>query len=530
MRAHTTSSRIRRHDAAPVATEPVLFTRIVAEAPPPPAKPPRPVGDLSAAPAGEIVSVVGEVFASRNRNALADYRHGMRRLLEILEQYRGSTWQERWEAAGLNEPGHPVAGFGDSPKWRSRLHIAAGNAWCMRLIQPSVPVLRAAACARYAERFRQVARDPLLEEFCTRLDAHPVSADTRSGARTELCYALTVFGIDMSGITPGALVLHAEQAPGRGMAAAWPVLHSMGLLPAWVPRTLQDARIRGRLSVEDLVDRHHLRNQEIRDLLVDYIRRRSAEVDYATMENLVRSLVEYFWKIIENVRPGQADLRLTEQAVQAWKERLLVRKDGKPRLNIEAPFLAVRAFYLDLQTWSAAEPERWARWVAPCPIRDADLRWFNIRKRRLRERMAARTRDRQPLLAILSQHVNDRWQNMRAPASRSPPRSSCHRCQARLAIRSVACRHTSLTKPGSASITASRFGRLVSTWNVCRRASAITAQVRATKLRLIRACPTSLMLFTKTLRGVRHRNGSSSTSACMVTPNPGPLVRGSPSR
>jgi hypothetical protein len=59
-------------------------------------------------------------------------------------------------------------------------------------------------------------------------------------------------------------------------------------------------------------------------------------------------------------------------------------------------------------------------------------------------------------------------------------------------------------------------------------ASAITARVRATKLSLIRACPASLVLFTKTLRGVRHRNGFSSASACIVTPNPGPLVCGSP--
>jgi hypothetical protein len=75
-------------------------------------------------------------------------------------------------------------------------------------------------------------------------------------------------------------------------ASAWPVLHDMGLIPAWAPRTLQDARIRGRRSVEDLVDRHKLRNREIRDLMVEYLRRRSAEVDYATTENLVRCLVE----------------------------------------------------------------------------------------------------------------------------------------------------------------------------------------------------------------------------------------------
>jgi site-specific recombinase XerD len=414
MRAHTTSNRIRRHDAALAAAEPVAFTRIVPEPPPAPVKRPCPVGDLSTAPAAEIVRVTGEVFGRWNRGSLAGFKHGMRRLLEILEQHPGATWQERWDEAGLNDPARQVADLGENPRWRSRLHTAAGNAWCMRLIQPAIPVLHAAKPPRYAERFRHVARDPLLEEFWTRLDAHPVSVNSKAGARTELCYALTVFGIDLAGVTPGALVMHAEQGPGRGMAAAWPVLHDMGLIPAWAPRTLQDARIRGRRSVEDLVDRHQLRNREIRDLLVDYIRRRSAEVDYGTMENLVRSLVEYFWKIIEDQNPAQADLRLSEQQVQAWKERLLVRKDGKPRQNIEAPFLSVRAFYLDLQTWAAAEPERWAGWVAPCPIRDADLRWFNVRRRRLRERMAARTRDRQPLLAILSQHVNDRWQNMRA--------------------------------------------------------------------------------------------------------------------
>jgi site-specific recombinase XerD len=91
-----------------------------------------------------------------------------------------------------------------------------------------------------------------------------------------------------------------------------------------------------------------------------------------------------------------------------------VRRDGKPRTWIDGPFMTVRAFYLDLHTWSAAEPERWARWVAPCPIRDADLRHFHLRRRRLAERMANRTRERQPLLPILSEHVNDRWHRLRA--------------------------------------------------------------------------------------------------------------------
>jgi integrase len=83
-------------------------------------------------------------------------------------------------------------------------------------------------------------------------------------------------------------------------------------------------------------------------------------------------------------------------------------------VNIESPFLTVRAFYLDLQTWAATEPERWGRWVAPCPIRDTDLRWFNQRRRRIAERMANRTRERQTLLPLLSEHVTSQWQQLRA--------------------------------------------------------------------------------------------------------------------
>jgi len=72
-------------------------------------------------------------------------------------------------------------------------------------------------------------------------------------------------------------------------------------------------------------------------------------------------------------------------------------------------------------------------------------------------------------------------------------------------------------------IVASRFGRLVSTWKVCRWVSAITAHIRVTKERGTRACATSLIEFTNTIRGVCHLSGSPRTSSWQVTPNPGPL-------
>jgi hypothetical protein len=116
------------------------------------------------------------------------------------------------------------------------------------------------------------------------------------------------------------------------------VAYDAPLFPASTPETLRAAVTRGQQSVADLVDRYDIRNREIRDLLVDYITRRAVELDYSTLQ-LVRSLVGLFWKTIEKLNPDQADLRLSEQVVQGWKESLLVRPDGKPHLHIDQPFM-----------------------------------------------------------------------------------------------------------------------------------------------------------------------------------------------
>ncbi|MET9809172.1 site-specific integrase [Streptomyces halstedii] len=295
----------------------------------------------------------------------------------------------------------------------------------MRLIRPTLLGLRSNTFTRYTPWFRSIANDPWLEEFCERVDQLPVGSSRRGRAKSDVCYALTVFGIDLDGLTPEALLHYAVECRAHALAGedaesgtfsgtlAWPVLHEMGQFPRSAPRTLRAAVTRGQLSIEEAVDRHQLRNREVRDLLVEYVRRRSAELDYSTLRHLITRLVKTFWKVIEEINPEQADLRLSEETFTQWKEKLLVLPGGKPRLDMDGPLLAVRSLYLDLHTWSVAEPERWAKWVAPCPVRDADLRHFQLRRRRLNERIANRTRVRQPLLPILSQHVNDTWHQRR---------------------------------------------------------------------------------------------------------------------
>ncbi|MEV6993140.1 hypothetical protein AB0N87_28720 [Streptomyces sp. NPDC093228] len=145
MRPHLTSNRIRRHAAEPATSLPDgQLTQIMPEPPPASDRPPRPLGELSSATIDKLVALVAEEFADVSRNTRADYKHGMRRLLHLLAAEPGQTWQERWEAAGLNQPGRAVTDLADGhSKWRSRLAQAAGIAFAMRLIQPTEEALRA---------------------------------------------------------------------------------------------------------------------------------------------------------------------------------------------------------------------------------------------------------------------------------------------------------------------------------------------------------------------------------------------------
>lgn len=91
-----------------------------------------------------------------------------------------------------------------------------------------------------------------------------------------------------------------------------------------------------------------------------------------------------------------------------------LRADGTPRLSVDPILLSVRSFYLDLHTWAATEPHRWAAWVAPCPTAPSDFAGSARRARRVKERTAERTRVRQPLLADLVVHVTGRYDQARA--------------------------------------------------------------------------------------------------------------------
>lgn len=422
---------VQRH--RPPGAEPSDFKfepRALTPAPPPvPGVPPGPFGDLSTASVKQITDVAGKAWRQSGISSPADRKRGTGMLLEYLAGFEGATWQDRWEASGLNERERPISelgGLGD-PSRVLTVNRGLRSLFCLRVVRPSLEAFRTNWLKGYADTFRRLQQDPLLEEFFGIVEASAEGHLHKLTAKFDVTAALTVFGIALADLTPEALLhygmesrrLHLTRGarPADGVIAGrqtWHFLHRMGHFPATVPATLRGAAIRGQRTVAEMVDRYGIRNTDVRDLLVGYITRRSTELDYATTDSLAWALAGLFWATIEKINPDQSDLRLSEATYEQWKAEIAVRGDGRPRKRPEAIKFTVRAFYLDLQSWAASEPERWARWAVPCPIRDAELRSHTVHRRRVSEHMAERTRQRQPLLPLLVDHVERRHADLQA--------------------------------------------------------------------------------------------------------------------
>jgi site-specific recombinase XerC len=193
----------------------------------------------------------------------------------------------------------------------------------------------------------------------------------------------------------------------------WTALIDMGQFPPSTPTTMRAAMIRGQRTIEELVDQYGVRDQAVRRLLVDYIGRRRVDLDYSSLKQLALLLVKHFWVAIEYLNPGQQGLRIAPDLYNRWRETIRLKDDGTHRRGQDDIVISVRSFYYDLHTWAADEPERWAAWVAPCPVPPGEFHGLGRRRRKENERTADRTRQRQPLLPILVEHVESRYDRAR---------------------------------------------------------------------------------------------------------------------
>lgn len=420
--AVTSTRGVRRRDLDPGGLDQVraVSQAMMPKPPPLPATPPGRFGDLSRASIEQVTSVAFRPPVPVSASTISNRRSGVYALLQHLEGFEGATWQERWEAAGLNSPERPVAGLPGQDRARRRLLLGTRMLFQWRVVRPSLAALHASHLAGYAESFRQVQDDPLLDEFFRRVDDSKEGHIAKLAAKFDAAAAMTAFGICLADLSPEGLLYYGMESrpwlfrgrhglPGR---QAWHFLHLMGHFPATTPAMMRAAIYCGPRSVAEMVDRHQIRSAEVRDLLVDYITRRSAGIDYTTTVALAQGLAGLFWAAIEKINPAQRDLRLSQDTYEQWKADVSVLPDGRPRKNAEGLQLAVRSFYLDLQSWAVTEPDRWARWAVPCPVRDSELRGHSVRRRRVAERMADRTRQRQPLLPELAEYVGQHHRDL----------------------------------------------------------------------------------------------------------------------
>ncbi|WP_328791524.1 tyrosine-type recombinase/integrase [Streptomyces sp. NBC_00273] len=391
------------------------------------AVPPRPHGELSVASIAHIGGLAATLWEDAGKSTRGQRAQATRCVLKYLLDFPGQTWQERWDASPIGQGLVGANTLGTRRTTGMAIPPGVRALYCLRVIQPSLLTFRRNVLHNFAPMFVAAQDDPLLHKYAAQVQAHPLRHIHRREALSEMCTLLAVQGVRLSDVTPAA-VLHFTQENRRARSALqpgntvanrlvgqgmWNVLHAMGHFPPSTPVTLRAALMRGQRTVEELVDQYPIRNRSVRGLLIDYFTRRRVDTDYSTLKQLVLLVAHHFWERIERVNPEQADLRISPEHYAAWRQTIMVKDNGKPRAGQDSIIIAVRSFYYDLHTWAAEEPERWAAWVAPCPVPPSELHGLGTRRRRINERSANRTRQRQPLLPVLVEHVEMRYDHAR---------------------------------------------------------------------------------------------------------------------
>ena len=188
-----------------------------------------------------------------------------------------------------------------------------------------------------------------------------------------------------------------------GLHVAWDLLGDIGVIPADL--TLRSALRPGQRSTAELVDDYDIRCRPIRDVFIRYLDERRPAMDYNSLLGLLGALVGTFWVDIERHHPGIDTLHLPDEVAQAWKERarVVTAADGtvRPRKNIHALLMRVRAFYLDIQQWALEDPS-WVPWAVPSPVRKNDTLGYVKARRKTVAAMHQRVRERLPHLPALA--------------------------------------------------------------------------------------------------------------------------------
>jgi hypothetical protein len=373
---------------------------------------------------------------SQTPKARQTRRWAAKRLLGWLETHPGTSWQERWQASGCEQSGRhwlrapaAVTCPDASPLVAERTMAAAvGALLCVGVLRPGYQWLLA---CRFQETYRHVRElaDPAFFADAVRgWQAAGHRGVHQAHALAHCSRLLPHTGRGPRQLTPDDLLTYdlALREQGRGavaLAPVWDLLCQTGVFGEGTG-SLRAARLRGPLSVAELVDRYQLQCRPVRDLLVRYLSERAPSLDYSSLSGLSAVLAGAFWKDLEHHHPGICSLHLSREVAEAWKQRAATRRQvgraGQPRDNRYWLLFAVRGFYLDLAQWATDDP-RWAAWAAPSPVRPEDVRGSLKQQRHVRARMHQRTRTLAPCCHGSSKASNSTWPWLSGCAPQPPP-------------------------------------------------------------------------------------------------------------
>jgi hypothetical protein len=171
-------------------------------------------------------------------------------------------------------------------------------------------------------------------------------------AESGLARAMIRTGKRVEQVTGDDLLFYADvvKTSGRNRREhlLWELLVQLGPLAAEAPtlRAAWSAKGNSRQhSTATLVDRYGIAPSGARNLLVDYLDEIRPGMDYGSLEGLAYRLVRLFWWEVLQINPEQADLRLSPDVATAWRERLAMTTNGRPRREIHSILIAIRSLH-----------------------------------------------------------------------------------------------------------------------------------------------------------------------------------------
>jgi integrase len=373
----------------------------------------------------EIMERVGRLGnVDEGLNAGDGRRRGAALLLSCLSGFDGATWQQRWEASGLDAAG--PTGFrqvvcdkaglpAPSPNRLWLLSGGLGALLALDVVRPSFEFVLGARFNHCWSRLLAWRHDPHADV----LDRVPCTSQTRSQATALLARLVVITGRPVAAVTAADLLTYRAGVLRRrtqtvGLAHVWLCLAHLGTVDGSLPQALR----RGQRSVSELVDRYDLASRPVRDLLIVYLTERSVSVDYSTLRCLVTDLCLRFWKQVEQIAPGIDTIDLSDAVADEWKRtaRWRTTPNGArvPRRGVLGTLMTVRGFYADLIQLAHQEPARWAQWACRSPVSEAEIKGYRKWRLSLQSEMHERTRIRAVRVGELADAAERNYHDKRA--------------------------------------------------------------------------------------------------------------------